>query len=141
MALAAALLVSICFNLFAAGAMLGGHLTERRVAVAAGRVLEAYPPAIRRDVMRRLIAERAELMEAVAELRQARQAMFAQMRADPLDRAVLARTMAEVRDRISTVQALLQNALLASIEAAPAAERQSIRPPAQFGDRFELREE
>ena len=97
--LAIALAVSLCLNLFAGGAWLAGRWFDRRVEETAASVMRAYPPELRRDVLRRLLQDRAELRSAVGGLREARQRMVAVMRADPLDRAALDAAMAEVRSR------------------------------------------
>jgi len=58
-----------------------------------------------------------------------RQRMFAVMRAEPLDKDALQRAMADVRVKTTELQALLQSALAASVEQAPASERQKIQSP------------
>jgi uncharacterized membrane protein len=128
--LAIVLAASLCLNLFLGGAWLAGRWFERRVETVAASVMRAYPPELRRDVLRRLLQDRAELRSAVGGLREARQRMFAVMRADPLDRGALDAAMAEVRARTGDVQALLQSALVASLAEMPAAERAGIQPPA-----------
>ena len=45
--------------------------------------------------------------------------MFAEMRADPLDRDALARAMADVRTKTTALQAFFQSALAASLEETP----------------------
>jgi hypothetical protein len=60
---------------------------------------------------------------------EARLRMFAAMRADPLDREALDRSMAEVRVKTTALQALLQSALADILAATPASERQKIEPP------------
>ena len=127
--LAIALAASLCVNLFLGGAWLAGRWFERRVEATAASVLRAYPPELRRDVVLRLLQDRAELRAAVGGLREARQRMVAVMRADPLDRAALDAAMAEVRARTGALQALLQSALAASLAETPAGERAKILPP------------
>ncbi|WP_162146154.1 periplasmic heavy metal sensor [Inquilinus limosus] len=127
--LAIALAASLCLNLFAGGAWLAGRWLDRRVEAVAASVMRPYPPELRRDVLRRLLQDRAELRAAVAGLLEARQRMFALMRADPLDRAALEEAMAEVRTRTGALQALLQSALADSLMETPAEERREIRSP------------
>jgi uncharacterized membrane protein len=128
--LAIALTASLCLNLFLGGAWLAGRWFDRRVEATATSVMRAYPPEIRRDVLRRLLRDRTELRAAVAGLRDARQRMFAVMRTDPLDRSALGETMAEVRARTGALQALLQAALADSLMETPVEERRQIRSPA-----------
>ncbi|WP_343718446.1 periplasmic heavy metal sensor [Inquilinus sp.] len=128
--LAIALTASLCFNLFLGGAWLAGRWFEQRVETVAASAMRAYPPELRRDVLRRLLQDRADLRSAVGGLREARQRMFAVMRADPLDRGALDAAMAEVRARTGDVQALLQSALAASLAEMPAGDRAKIQPPA-----------
>jgi uncharacterized membrane protein len=123
------LLLSVCLNMFIAGAVFTGRFMERRVEAAVARTMQAYPPELRRDVKRRLIAERGKLIPAVIALRQARQRMFVIMRADELDKEALAESMTDVREKTAVVLALLQGALADSLAAAPASERQKIEAP------------
>ncbi|MGK9167054.1 periplasmic heavy metal sensor [Inquilinus limosus] len=137
--LAIALAASLCLNLFAGGAWLAGRWLDRRVEAATASVMRPYPPELRRDVLRRLLQDRAELRAAVEGLREARQRMFALMRADPLDRAALDAAMAEVRARTGALQTLLQSTLAAALTETPAEERRKIQSPVPglgfFGDR------
>jgi len=119
------LLVSLCFNLFAAGAFVATRWLYRPLAAA----VLAYPPSLRQDVRQRLAAERDKVRTAIVDLHDSRQRMFAAMRAEPLDKDGLQRAMADVRVKTTELQALLQSALAASVEQAPASERQKIAPP------------
>ena len=123
--LSVCLLVSFCLNLFAAGALVATRWLRHPLAA----VMLSYPPSLRQDVRQRLVAERDKVRAALVELRDARQRMFAVMRADPLDKEALQRAMADVRVKTTELQALLQAALAASVEQAPLSERQKIEPP------------
>lgn len=125
--LAVCLLISVCLNLFAFGAFVAGRWIDRRIETSVNTVMQTYPPSVRRDVTRRLIADRQTVRAAAADLREARQRMFVLMRADPLDRNALDRAMADVREKTEVLQAMLQNALAASLAETPASERQKIR--------------
>ncbi|WP_342237339.1 periplasmic heavy metal sensor [Inquilinus sp. OTU3971] len=127
--LAIVLAASLCLNLFLGGAWLAGRWFERRMETTTASVMRAYPPELRRDVLRRLLQDRAELRSAVGGLREARLRMFALMRADPLDRGALDAAMAEVRARTGALQALLQSALADTLAGTPAEERAKILPP------------
>ena len=59
------LLVSLCFNLFAAGALVATRWLYRPLAAA----MLAYPPSLRQDVRQRLAAERDKVRAAIVELR------------------------------------------------------------------------
>jgi uncharacterized membrane protein len=128
--LAIVLAVSLCLNLFAGGAWLAGRWIDRRLETASASVMRAYPPEVRRDVLRRLLQDRTGLRAAVGGLREARQRMVAVMQADPLDRGALESAMAEVRTRTGALQALLQSALVDTLAETPAEERAKILPPA-----------
>jgi uncharacterized membrane protein len=119
------LLVSVCLNLFAAGALVATRWLRHPLAA----VMLTYPPSMRQDVRQRLAAERDKVRASLLELRDARQRMFAVMRADPLDKEALQRAMADVRVKTTALQALLQSALADSLEQAPLSERQKIKPP------------
>ncbi len=102
---------------------------ERRVETVAASAMRAYPPELRRDVLHRLLQDRAALRSAIGGWREARQRMFALIRADPLDRGALDTAMAEVRARTAALQAPLQSALAGALAEAPAADRAGIQPP------------
>lgn len=127
--LAILLLVSVAFNLFAAGALVATRWLNRPLGSAVEAVMRSYPPSVRAEVRSRLFADRDVVRAAFAELGAARKRMFALMRAETLDEKALQGAMAEVRDKTATVQALLQAALLASLKDIPAAEREKIEPP------------
>jgi uncharacterized membrane protein len=127
--LAILLLVSVAFNLFAAGALVATRWLNRPLGSAVEAVMRSYPPSVRAEVRSRLFADRDVVRAAFAELGAARKRMFALMRAETLDEKALQGAMAEVREKTATVQALLQAALLASLKDIPAAEREKIEPP------------
>ncbi len=118
------LLVSVCLNLFAAGAWVATRWFYHPLAA----IMQTYPPSLRHDVRARLAAEREKVRVAIVDLHDARERMFTVMRADPLDKDALQRAMADVRVKTGALQALLQSALADSIEQAPLSERQKIRP-------------
>jgi uncharacterized membrane protein len=130
--LAVALVVSLCLNLFVAGAWFAGRVLGGPVASAIAAVMQSYPLSLRQEIRRQVFEQRDAILTAVADLRDARARMFALMRGDPLDTEALQRAMAEVRDKTTTVQALLQSALAASLAETPAAEREKIVSPS-FG--------
>jgi uncharacterized membrane protein len=127
--LAILLLVSVAFNLFAAGALVATRWLNRPLGSAVEAVMRSYPPSVRAEVRSRLFADRDVVRAAFGELGAARKRMFALMRAETLDEKALQGAMAEVREKTATVQALLQAALLASLKDIPAAEREKIEPP------------
>lgn len=120
------LLVSVCLNLFAAGAWFAGRWLDRRVEAAVGTTLRAYPPSLRREVARRLFADREALRAAIGDMREARQRMLALMRAEPLDRDALSRAMADLRAATTALQAQLHEALADTVARTPAEERRAI---------------
>lgn len=124
--LSVALLISLCLNLFAAGTWLTGLWLQRGAQPAVERTLAGYPVELRREVARRLLADREAVRAAVQSLREARQTMLARMRAEPLDRIALDAAMAEVRTATTALQTRVHLALGASIEQAPAHLRSAI---------------
>lgn len=123
------LIISLCLNFFAGGAWLAGRWLDHRITASVGSLLNTYPPSIRRDFARRLVANRQELRSSVRAVRDARKHMIEIGRADPLDRQALERAMADVRQKTAGLQQLIQNALAASMAEAPAAERARIKIP------------
>ncbi len=123
--LAVLLLISVCLNLFAAGAWVAMRWQRHPLAMA----MLSYPPSVRQDLRERLLAEGPKLKAAMFELREARQRMFAAMRADPLDKEALNRAMADVRAKTTELQAMVQAVLAESLEKAPLSERQKIKQP------------
>jgi uncharacterized membrane protein len=128
-ALALCLAISVALNFFALGALVAGKWMGTPQPAVAESGLGAYPRALRDDVRQRLFADRDVVRAAFADLDVARQNVFAEMRAEPLDATKLADAMADVRSKTLRVQALLQGALLHSLKVAPAAERSKIEPP------------
>jgi uncharacterized membrane protein len=127
--LSVSLLISLCFNLFAGGAWVAGRWLDRRIEASVGRAMQPYPPALRREILSTLRTDRGALLASARDFRDARQRMFALMRADPLDREALTRAMSDVRAKTDAVQALLQSAVATSLEAVPVSERQKIEAP------------
>jgi uncharacterized membrane protein len=125
--LAVCLLVSVSLNLFAAGAFVALRSLERSFGL--GALMQTYPPSVRSEVRRKVLADRAAMRAVIGDLREARQRMFEAMRAEPLDPDALARAMADVRAKTTALQAFFQSALAASLEKAPASERKKIEPP------------
>ncbi len=119
------LVVSVCLNLFAAGAWVATRWHRHPLAM----MMLSYPPSLRQDLRDRLLAAGPKLKAALFELREARQRMFALMRADPLDREALERAMADVRAKTTELQAIVQAVLAESLEKAPLSERQKIKQP------------
>jgi uncharacterized membrane protein len=123
------LLISVCLNLFAAGALVAARWGDRPFVSAASVAMAALPPSLRQELRQELRARRAEVRAAIADLRAARLAMVQVMRKDPLDREALERSMIDVRSKTAALQALLQSAVAASLEKVPASERQKIELP------------
>jgi hypothetical protein len=128
-ALSVCLLISFSLNLFAAGAWFAGRWIDSRIERSISRVLQPYPPALRREIVRNLREDRAELLASARDFRASRQRLFAAMRAEPLDRDALTAAMTDVRAKTDALQALLQSNVAKSLETVPAAERQQIQSP------------
>lgn len=128
-ALSVGLLISFSLNLFAAGAWVAGRWIDLRIERSLTRVMQPYPPTLRREIVRNLREDRGEVLASAREFRGARQRLFAVMRAEPLDRDALAAAMTEVRAKTDALQTLLQASVARSLETVPAAERERIEPP------------
>jgi len=136
--LAGGLLVSLCLNLFAAGAWFSANrLVDRRVDASVGSLMRGYPPELRREVMRRLAVDRPAFHAAIAELRAARQRMRAAMRAEPFAPDEVTRSMGAVRAATTTLQARLHVALAASLAQTPIEGRRRIEPRLEDPDEVE----
>jgi hypothetical protein len=96
---------------------------ERIIAVGA----RGFPKEIRAAIIAKAAAERDPLRAAFADLRAARQRMFAAMRAEPFDAAALSAAFADVRAKTSALQALGQDILGEAVAAAPADARAEIK--------------
>jgi len=127
--LAVCLALSLSLNLFAAGALFAARWFERPLAAAFVAAMQAYPPDLRREIRRKLFADRDALRTSVKDLRDARDRMFTLMRADPIDHQALDGAMAEVRAKTTALQAMLQSVLAASLETVPPSERRKIEAP------------
>ncbi len=123
------LAISVGLNLFVLGTIVGGRWMNRPVAAAVEAVMRAYPPAVRDKVRQKLFDDRDVVRTAFADLGESRRKMFALMRAEPLDVEALQKAMAEVREKTTLVQTMLQSALLLSLKEVPVAEREKIVPP------------
>ena len=99
--LAVCLLVSVSLNLFAAGAFVALRSLDRSFGL--GALMQTYPPSVRREVRQRVLADRAAMRAVIADLREARQRMFDEMRAEPLDPDALTRAMADVRAKTTAL--------------------------------------
>jgi len=127
--LAVCLALSLSVNLFAAGALFAMRWFHSPGGAVMAAAMQAYPPDLRREIGRKLFQDRAELRAAGQQLRDARQRMFALMRADPIDHDALAAAMAEVRAKTTALQAMLQKLVAESLESVPPSERQKIEAP------------
>jgi uncharacterized membrane protein len=127
--LSVCLVASLCLNFFVGGAWLAGRWLDHRITASVGSLLKTYPASIRRDFLHRLIVDRQDLRSSIRAVRDARQHMIETMRTDPIDRQALDAAMADVRQKTSALQELIQNSLAESVARAPAADRATIKVP------------
>lgn len=123
------LAISVGLNLFVLGAIFAGRWMNRPVAQAVEAVMRSYPPSVRDKVRQKLFDDRDVVRKAFTDLGESRSKMFALMRAEPLDLEALQKAMAEVREKTTIVQTMLQSALLLSLKETPVSEREKIVPP------------
>jgi uncharacterized membrane protein len=140
-AVLAALAISLAVNFGLAGFLLARTVPQRnppslaeRLSALGPRVL---PPELRSEVAAELKPDTPALRTAYRAVRDARQAAFAAMRAEPYDRDAVASALATLRDRLDTVNTIGQTAILDALDRAPADVRAKIgtqdRDPARRG--------
>ncbi|SHE96289.1 Uncharacterized membrane protein [Kaistia soli DSM 19436] len=123
-AVLAALVISLVVNFGLAGFLVARSVPQRdppalaeRLSALGPRVL---PPELRTQAAAALKPDTPALRAAFRAVRDARQAVFAAMRADPYDRNAVAAALATLRDRLDTVNAIGQTAILDVLDQAPA---------------------
>ncbi len=123
-AVLAALALSLVLNFGLAGFLIARALPDRNPPSPAERLSalgpRALPGPLRAAVAQRLRPDAPELRAAFGAVRDARQAVFATMRADPYDRASAEAALAELRARLAAVTALGEDAVLDVLDTAPA---------------------
>lgn len=135
--IALALLLSLATNLlvvgFVGGRFFGPHFgpppgpggeIERIVAIGA----RAFPPKIRDNIGKLAEGERDDMHARFDAVQEARQRMYAAMRADPFDRAAVEAAFADLTAKTDALQAAGQEIVLKALEQATPAERARIRP-------------
>lgn len=128
-------IASVALNIFLVGFVIGDFARPIRAAQSLGELAAHYPVEIREELRANAIANRAELREGLRAFNAVRAELFEAMRAPEFDRARVEALMAEVRTETANMQARLQAATLAAVEAAPAEVRAEIGTP-QLGDRL-----
>jgi len=130
-AIFAVLFLSVAANLVIAGfaaSRFGGpprhpDLIERIVAIG----IRAFPPAIRSGIQLRSEARREELRVLIDSVQDSRMRMVDAMRANPFDAAALEAAFADMRVRVTDLQAAGQIIVGEAVAAAPADARAQIR--------------
>jgi uncharacterized membrane protein len=133
-AILVALLLSLGANFF-----LAGFLFERFRRGGGPppmvRMLEDFPPPLRRQIARELWQERAQFRPTVAEIWRKRNEIAEAMRQPTIDRARIRGLMAEVRTLTGTLVERSQEAVLDAIERIPAEQRARIGESAPWRGR------
>ena len=129
--LLALLFVSLATNLLIAGFAIGrvvgprpGADIERIVALAT----RDFPPEIRRAVVERARAGRAQFHAQFEDVEAARQRMFEAMRAEPFDQAALEAAFADLRQKTGALQRAGQDLVAGALVDQPPDVRRHIRP-------------
>ena len=130
-AIFAILFLSLGANLvvagFSAARFAGPHgppnFIERIVAIG----IRAFPPAIRSGIQLRSDERREELRVLIDSVQDSRMRMVDAMRANPFDAAALEAAFADMRVRVTDLQAAGQEIVGEAIAAAPADARAQIR--------------
>ena len=128
-ALYAALVLSVALNLGGAGYLIataergrGPRTVENTIETVSGR----YPGATGQAIRAALESRRAELKAAFDDLRSARRATRAAMKAQPYDADRLEAAFAEARAKSSALQAIVHEAIASAIPGAPTDDRARI---------------
>ncbi|MEM7753620.1 MAG: periplasmic heavy metal sensor [Pseudomonadota bacterium] len=129
------LIASAALNIFLLSFITGDFSRPVRAAQSLSGLASHYPDEIRQDLRANVIAERRALGQGLRAFNAVRAELFEAMRAPEFNRAQVQALMAEVRVETTKLQALLQAATLAAVEAAPADMRAKIGTP-QLGDRM-----
>ncbi|MBZ9936119.1 periplasmic heavy metal sensor [Mesorhizobium sp. BR1-1-16] len=123
-AVLAALAVSLAVNFGLAGFLVARSVPHRDPPALAERLAalgpRALPPELRSAVAGELKPDTPALRAAFRAVRDARQAVFAAMRAEPYDRSAVTAALATLRDRLDTVNTIGQTAILDALDTAPA---------------------
>lgn len=126
-ALVIVLFLSLGFNFF-----LGGFLFERARSgwamgpPGAARVLDDFPPGVRRMIGRELWMERQQFRATLEEIREKRRQIAAAMREPQLDTDRVKRLLAEVRGLTGQMQERAQDAMLSALSQMSPEERAAI---------------
>lgn len=129
------LIASVALNIFLLGFIIGDFARPIRAAQSLGALASHYPDEIREDLRANVIADRVELREGLRAFNAVRAELFDAMREPEFDRARIEALMAQVRVETTNMQARLQAATLAAVEAASPEVRAEIGTP-QLGDRM-----
>ena len=130
------LVLSLALNLFGLGVFVALSAFEREapgIARVMAVIMAPFPQEVRRDLRRQVIEDRHTFIDAIGDLREARENMFAVMRAEPFDEAAVAAAMMRVREQGAVVQELAQTRLIRVLAEAGEETRQKIAPP-EFPD-------
>ncbi|MBZ9857417.1 periplasmic heavy metal sensor [Mesorhizobium sp. CA13] len=108
--------LSIALNVF----MVGYAARGLRNSAAAGMLIEnvasIYPPEVRREFRAVMRENRPRTFAALRDLRTARAALAAAVKASPLDEPAVQAAMEKVRDATGNLQGVMQDYLLTALK-------------------------
>jgi hypothetical protein len=128
----ALLLLSLAINILVGGFVLGRMHAGKPPSDfdhLIGFISQPYPLEIQRTIRDGANVRRAELMQQLNALGNARAHTYLLEQTEPFDAAKLAAAESDVRDAVATLQQTVQGIEAAAIAGAPADVRQRIKPP------------
>jgi uncharacterized membrane protein len=138
----AVVVLGVLFVSLGANAFLAGWFFERSRGApwrggppGAIRILDDFPPDVRRNIGRQLWQERQQLGASIDELRAKRREITEAMRAPQLDRDAIRARMAELRVLTDRMQQRAQEVIIEALATMSPEER------AEIGERRRWREE
>ncbi len=129
------LVLSLATNLFVAGLVAGGKLAEDEppqgslIDRAVSRLSQNLPPEGLQAVRSAVNARKAQLLDQVHKLREARRSVSKLIQAPTLDKAALEQALAHLRDETSATQNVFHQAIVDAAVAMPPGVREGWWPP------------
>ncbi|MEM9999556.1 MAG: hypothetical protein AAF940_01630 [Pseudomonadota bacterium] len=123
------LVVSLLLNGLLIGFIAGEFSRPIQLAQALQEAGADYPTEIDRSIRRNIFGQRRALASEIATFNEDRLALFALMREPELDADAINAQFLAVRQQTSTVQAILQQAILDAVSEADLVTRQQIKDP------------
>jgi uncharacterized membrane protein len=132
-AVLAALGLSVAINFVAIGFFASHWMSRPDRGMTAERIVSlgarSLPPELRASIATELEPHNGDLRNAMRQIRDARTALFAAMRAEPFDADAVKSAFATLRDKLDGAAAIGQDAILGALQNASPQTRAAIVPP------------